>query len=292
MKIKLTILLLVLSIAGLRAQTECTYYYGKFTENNLVRLFGDRVNMRAAPNTTSALVDNEGIGSVVELLGPADETYTMNGYTTNWYKVGLFGAKEGSVAYVWGGLLSMVSAELPNDAGGKDVMVYGLTGWANEGGFKSAVRIVRDNKLLTSLEFEPIASGFFDAGVFGHSVCVKIDGNHGFKGIKNIIRLEFIYEACGYENGEIFLLWDGNKLTYLAKASQVTEAGVFAYTYTLTFPDDEKGKANTLQIKQEYIESEYNDDVEKVIAHEVTLKQFSWDGSAVTALPEEVEKIK
>jgi hypothetical protein len=275
-----------------QGQENCPYAYGEFMNESEAYLFGDRVNVRAEPNTTSAVVSNKSIGSEVQVLSKSDKTFAMGGYTTNWYLVTFVENGKTLNGFVWGGLISLATIGIPRSDGPADQMVYGISGWSNEKEFTSTVRIIRDGKLLTSLDFEPISSGFFDAGVFGHSVCVKIDDAHGFKGIKNIIRLSFEYAACGYENGEIMLLWDGVKLTYLAKASQVTEAGVFAYTYSLIFPDEPEGKPNTLQVIQEYIETEYVGETENILAHEITTKKFGWDGLKVTEMPEEVKKIK
>ncbi len=278
-------------VTTLNAQVDCPFRYGEFSSESEVYLFGDKVNVRAEPNTTSAIVSNKPIGSEVQVLSKSDKTFTMGGYTTNWYLVTFVENGKTLNGFVWGGLISLVTTDIPRTEDSYDQLVYGITGWSNEKEFTSTVRIVRDGKVLTSIDFEPISSGFFDAGVFGHNVCIRIDDGHGFKGIKNVIRIEFGYEACGYENGEILLLWDGTKLTYLAKASQVVEAGVFAYTYDLIFPDQPEGKANTLQVVQEYIESEYEGETEKVLNHEITYKDFSWNGITVTALPEEVKTI-
>lgn len=272
-------------------EQECPFMYGEYKPESFVTLFGDKVNIRKEASTQAELVTQLSIGSQVSIVEKSEKTYTMGGYTTNWYKVNITGEQANHTGYIWGGLLSMVTTDIPRAEGGSDKLVYGFTSWSKEKDFITTIRIIRDGKVLTSLDFEPISSGFHDAGVFGHGVCIKIDGNHGFKGIKNVIRLEYIYEACGYENGEIFLLWDGVKLTYLAKASMVVEAGIFAYTYDLIFPDMPGGKPNTMQINQEFIETEWNDETEKITNHEITRKKFVWDGLSVSIMPEEVEKM-
>lgn len=291
-KLHFNFLALCLLTFTLQAQEQnCPFRYGEFSPESAVNFFGDKVNVRVEPSTSSALVAQKSIGSAVTVVEKSDATFTMGGYTANWYKVYFVEDQTYLSGYVYGGLLSMVTAELPRAEGKADLLLYGITSWSTEKDFMSTVRIVRDGQLLTTLDFPPISSGFFDAGVFGHGVCIAIDGNHGFKGIKNIIRISYTYEACGYENGEIFLLWDGANLTYLAKASQVTEAGVFSYTYELIFPDTEGGVPNTLKIIQEFIETESSGDIEKVTNHEITTKPFVWDGIKVTALPEEVRKV-
>lgn len=276
---------------GAKAQTqECPFNYGHFTTESDVFLFGDKVNVRQSPSVQSALIGQKGIGTPVTVVEQSDEQFTLGGYSTNWYKISYTEGPEMFTGYVYGGLLSMVTGALPREDGGTDQLLYSITSWSKEKEFTSTVRIVRDGVLLTSLDFPPIASGFFDAGVFGHGVCLSIENSHGFKGIRNVIRLQYIYEACGYENGEILLLWDGSKLTYLAKASQVVEAGVFHYSYTLTFPDEEGGKPNTLKIVQEMVETEWEGESEKVSSDVLTLKTFVWDGNAVNEMPEETEK--
>jgi hypothetical protein len=174
----------------------------------------------------------------------------------------------------------------------------------------ATARVIRDGKIFTSLEFEPISFGFFDPGYFGHSVCVQVDDSHGFKGIRNVIRVEFSYEACGYSNGEVYLLWDGTKLIDLTSARWVVDAGVFAYTVETYFPDDSiGGHKDTLTLVHTFIETYFPDpDVDtvydddgrlvlpaggymydesgEIIKKEITMNQFVWDGIKVTELPE------
>jgi hypothetical protein len=287
-KISVSMLLmgLVLMTFG---QANCPFSYGEFGAASNAFLFGDKVNVRAQPNTTAAIISNKPIGSAIQVIEKSDQTFAMGGYTTNWYKVSFMDGETSKSGYVWGGLISMATTTLPRGEEKADQLVYGITGWLGEFNFNSTLRIVRDGKVLTSLDFDPISSGFFDVGVFGHGVCVTVDDGRGFKGIKNVIRLEFIYEACGYENGEIFILWDGIKLTYLAKASAVSEAGIFSYTYDLVFPDMPEGKPNTLGIIQDYIGWGESGDSLIVAEEEITTKQFTWDGVNVKALEEQVK---
>lgn len=285
----LSFLFLIVVNISLIAQQNCPFHYGSFAMETSASLFGDKVNVRATPSTGAAVVANLNIGTLVYITELSEKKFTMGGYTTNWYNVNFDNNGKRESGYVWGGLISLVSADLPVSANNSDKLVYGITSWTQENDFISTARIVRDGKVLTSIDFDPISTGFFDAGVFGHSVCIAIDGNHGFKGIKNVIRIEYIYEACGYSNGEVFLLWDGSRLVYFTKATRVSEAGIFHYGYELVFPDEPNGSADILKIIQTSEEYEESGDSLRVANREVTEKKFQWDGAKVITLPEEVK---
>lgn len=294
-------MILMLGMAGSASSQKCGLQYGHFEPDQDLFLYGDKVNVRSTPSTSGAVVSNLPAGHPIMIDQADDATFAMGGYSTNWYRVVYKESGQDKAGYVWGGLISMATAELENPGAANDQFVCSISSWSQEKNFVMTARVIRGGKILTSLDFEPISSGFFDAGVFGHGVCVTVDGNHGFKGVRNVIRLEFNYEACGYENGEIFILWDGSKLTWLGKASTVVEGGVFAYTYELFFPDDPvSGSPGILKVLQTYEEYYYPEgdqqlsDVANLVIledgsmmiMEKTLKSFSWDGTKVTVLPE------
>lgn len=271
------------------AQQDCTFESGKFRTNVEANLFGDKVNVREKPSVDAGTIVNLSIGTPVLLMSKAESVYDENGYSTNWYEVKIaYGGSE-KTGYVWGGLISLGSAEIQNAPGKDDLFVYGITSWSADNGFMSTARIIREGKVINNLEFRPISMGFFDPGVFGHTVCVKADNGHGFSNIKNVIRISFSYAACGYENGEILLFWDGAKLQYAAKASALGEAGIFNYTYKIIFPDEPEGHENKLMIEQTMTEyGEVNDSI-YTKSREVTLKNYKWDGVKIITLPEETK---
>ena len=284
------------------AQVDCDFNYGEFKVDRTVCLFGDKVNVRSKPSTTATVVANLPIGTEVTIVEKTDVTFTIGGYNTNWYYVKFLDKGEEKTGYVWGGLISMASIKIPNPGAADDLFVCSITSWTAQTNFTMTGRLVRNGQVIHTIDFEPISMGFFDPGEYHHCVCIGVSDGHGFKGVKNIVSLEFVYGACGYENGKILLFWDGSKLYYAGKASAVFEAGVFNYFYSIVYPDDEKnGLSNILKIVQtyeEYVASPddpvpsdttgmITDESGWILKREVTLKQYHWDGSKMIALPEE-----
>ena len=271
------------------AQSNCPFRGGKFDTGVEANLFGDKVNVREKPAKDALVIANLTIGTPVSIIENTETEYAMNGFGSDWYKVSFDYNNDQKTGYIWGGLISMASAEIPFGNGPPDMLVYSITSWDVNKSFNSTLRIVRNGKMINSLDFKPISTGFFEPGVFGHSVCVSVMGNRGFTGVKNIISVSYTYAACGYENGEILLFWNGSQLIYAAKASMVSEAGVFHYDYEISYPDDKEGKKDLLMITQTL--TQYNevkgDYVES--QKEVTLHSFRWDGSSITELPEETK---
>lgn len=285
-----TAIVLVLLASPGRAQDlpfECGFEFGTFKEGSKVFFFDQKVPIHSAPSPESAIIGHAGIGTPATIAGRTEESVIRGGARNYWYQVQYQDKDSIITGFVWGAQLSMVTQRLPG-ATHTDLLLYGCPVWSTADGFTSTALVLRDGRIISRLTFEPIASGFFDAGVFGHSVCAGIDTPHGFRGVECLVRLIFEYPACGYENGEIFLLWTGEKLYYLAKGSGVSEAGVFRYTYQTVFPDDSGGESNTLQILQEMTEYEWVDDQEKITSHERRMKRFVWDGERVNEYPEEI----
>ncbi len=270
---------------------ECGFEFGRFNDSSRVFLFEDKVPLRSGPGASEGIISYAKIGTPALILSGCKAPTTQSDARNYWYRLVFIRNDSTFDGFVWGGHIAMLAQRLTS-ANRTDLLLYGIPEWDPEKGFSSTAKVLRNGQLISKLDFAPIAAGFFDAGIFGHSVCADLDFAHGFSGIASIVRLIFEYPACGYENGEIFLLWSGEKLSYLAKASKISEAGAFRYTYQLVFPDQDGGESNTLIIRQEMTEYEWRDEQEFITRAEMNIRRFHWDGESVLELPEEIKKIQ
>lgn len=279
--IRYTILIISITAIYLSAFSQNSYFvfnYGKFNESTDVLLLGDNVNIRNSPSLNSKVVANLPIAHPLTIIENSEEKLTLNGFKSAWYKVSFKHNGKMMNGYVWGGLISMCSFTLPNN----DIFLYGINKNVKEKGYESVAKLVRGGKIISSIKFRPIGGEFFDNGDYGHSVGGQILTNKGFSNVKNIFSISFTYEACGFANGEIYLFWDGKKLTYGVEAITVSEAGVFHVTTNLIFPEDEKGISEKL-IVIETVEN-FNEDKDEYELSEEKKEFYRWTNEGMNKI--------
>ena len=107
----------------------------------------------------------------------------------------------------------------------------------------------------------------------------------GLQNVKQIIRIEFLGEACGIPSEYNYVAWTGQRLVDLPSRYSVSDAGVFYYDEKILFPS-EHGKNNQLIYK--YIEEgEAIDDDAENPNFKITKKseEFLWNGNSFEKLP-------
>jgi hypothetical protein len=244
-----TVLLL---LSTLLAQPE--YYvfdYGTFIEGNTVHIFGDKVNIREEPSVTSNIIETLPIGYPVYIVEKTDERYDINGYIAPWYQVSFTYENEDKEGYLWGGLLSIVSLDTDDDK----MFLYGITGYNDEGDeYISEARIAEDGKILSQTEFTLISGYQEQKGIYDYSVSGTVFDHSGFTTVKNIFNVSFIYEACGFVNGEALIFWDGKDITFGLLTERVSEAGCYRTEADVFFPAEITGNPDYLIVLYTFIE--------------------------------------
>lgn len=275
MKIKLLLLLLFLPLTS-AAQEKCAVYnYGKFTKGQAVFLFADRVNIRSAPDTAKKnIIANLPIGHKLKIEEVIKESYMMNGFKSNWYKVSFSNKGTPQTGYIWGGLLSITST-LIKEKGSKILFLAGITKFSGNSGLKAEMRVISNSTIMSRTQFSPMQFDTRD-GAYNYSVSGTIGGNRGLHGVKNIITLSFLYEACGYPNGDIIFIFDGKKIFAGTESQSVAEAGVFHFSTKLVFPDDPGGQKNAL-IKIQTTEN-FDEDKKDYVVDKIEKSKFTWNG--------------
>lgn len=228
------------------------------------RLLGDKVRVRAKPDTKSAVLAELAIGTEVNPTAQAVEKHTQDGVEAPWYKVSFSKDGKKSEGYVWGNLIAKGHAVSKDGL----IFLYGVgKGKKEEGGyesFNSQVRIAKDNKEL--------ARGVFDEGTgFATRVNVQLTGGRGFSGVQNILAVQFQQEFCGGKGNTMYIFWDGSKLSKVHSTIDGADAPVYAIE-TLTFPDDKGGKKDELLLTQE------TGDHDNPKAKRIEKVRLRWDG--------------
>lgn len=277
MKIKLFLSILVLIPLTATAQEKYAIYNaGTFSTGETAFLFADKVNIRSTPDTAKKnIIANLPISHKVEIQEKVNQSYTMNGFKSNWYKIKFIDKGTTKTGYIWGGLLSIVSLLIEEEES-ETYFLTGITKFSKSTGLKAKMRVVLNNKILSSTEFSPLYFDIYD-GSYNYSVAGTICGNKGFSRIKKIITLSFEYGACGYPNGDIIFIFDGKKIFTGIKSQHVAEAGIFHFSTQLIFPRDKGGKKDKL-IKIETTEN-FDEEKKDYVVAKKEKKIFTWNGT-------------
>jgi len=241
---------LLLNIISLLAFAQ-TGHYHEFKAGDQVKVFGDNVNIRATASTDAKVIVSLGIGQDVEVLLQTTEEFVLNGVTSNWYQIKFDHQGSSKEGFVWGGLLACYFLEGENDT----VFLYGMTKNSEDAAADTEMRVLQGGALVSKVSFHPV-------GWDGHYIHGKIEDNRGIGEIKNIIRASASVEACGYENGDVILFWDGETLRYVAHETGMGDGGVMGFSKEYIFPADDRHadlvfeqdseKTYIVELKEEY----------------------------------------
>ena len=241
--------------------------YYEFEKGSTEYLYGDNVVFRSEPSSSSKAFDTLFIGSEIEIVRKMDETSSLNGLDWNWYKVKV-GRKTG---YIHGGLIALDRLQ-------QDDCIYLVTiaGVAQSSGdyeyidYRVRTRVIRADSEYYGHESKLNTNSFY----------IESFGNRGLEGVDNMLRINLYAEACGVDGGQIYLFNDGDQLKEAIRLSVVSDAGVFWYSETVVFPEDEDGWEGIVQYEREYgvpMDEEYN--WTKATVHNISLR---WENGQFT----------
>jgi len=274
--LKLVIFLFFLSLNNILLAQEDNeiFQFGEFIENSDAYLFADNVNIRETPSTKAKVVANLSIATPVKVISKTDDTLTVNGYNTCWYKISFDKNGSKKTGYVWGGFISAVTTTTTNDSGNKVYFLYAITEYSEEKRFTSTIKAVIDGKIVSSVSFSPEHTDQLK-GIYGYDISGKIMSNKGLDDVKKIVVISFLYPACGYSNGDDIVFWNGKELIYGTESPKVSEAGIFNFSSELIFPTDQGGKPNMIIRKEESITYDEEGNVSSSSMKKI---EYIWDG--------------
>ncbi len=247
------------------------YQMGTFKPGSQVMLFGDRVNMRAQPDTKAPVVKNLSIGTPLMIEGDPNGTFQNNGFESGWYKASVMNSKEPAEGFVWGGLLSLCSTHWNEDGRFLGLSLGIVKGNPND--FAGEARVLEFGQIVATTSFSWICTKMGDEKSYGYNVSIEEIPWKGAPVFKKVFQIECTYDACGYARGKQMFFWDGKHLFSGPQAIGVSEAGVFHVSSGFVLPGEEKVKPDEILVRT--VESQ--EDPKSAKKREVL---FVWNGSA------------
>lgn len=226
--------------------------YYTFESGSIQLLYGDKVVLRNAPNSVSEAIDTLSIGTEIKIIEKTEETMFINGLDSYWYKV-KHGKKSG---YILGGLIALHHIEIGD--------VKYLVNIAARGElYFVRARVLKSDNSFYGHESNLNTNGFY----------LEAFDNRGIEGIENMLVIQLNAEACGVDGGAIYLFNDGQRLIDAIHLASVSEAGLFWFNESLTFPTDEDGFENVVYYERksgEYLDEEL--EITREVSNTVVLR--------------------
>lgn len=262
MKQAILLLFIALPFSSLYAQGDSEHFSinHSFEIGEKVHLYGNMVNLREEPNTQSNSLDILPLGFEVEIIEKTTDSLEYNGFMSSWYKV----KYKDRIGYVLGGLFSLTKLQSAK-AGGTN-FYFNLK--HKEGNYYLEVRANRSNGTIQETSCRMLSTEF--------SFLLNLTDNRGLEDIDNIITVDYVAEACGYDGGMSYFFWSKNGIKHVADLSQISEAGIFYFDEVFIFPNEENGVPG----KVVYEKEQGNTDNEEYNWHTTTKvhQEYTWDG--------------
>ena len=261
--------LLVLTAAG---GAHADYWYGDFVENETV-VFVDGAELNILADPGSEILANLPAGAAITILGAGEGEFETSGFSSYWYEVSCSIEGVEVTGYIPGAYLAMSDMPL----GGDTLFMFSVTGFDPDlDEYIGEAKVIAGGEILDSFIFEPIGSGC-DHGFYPYNTELITFDPTGLSGVRDLMRLSFIYAPCGYENPDLLFAWTGEKLVLGPEGMNEAEDGVYIYSSEFILPTDEEGADDTvtllgtLQIWDEAVE-DYSDS-------EIDMVTYTWTGS-------------
>lgn len=233
-------------------------------------------NFREKPDINSNVMAKLAIGTPVKVLEVAEESYTLRGAKLPWVKVSVEKTGSGPMeGYIWGGFLALAYIQTPDEEYLPNRGVLYLTGVAAYDTAKYEltvqVRAAKDGKELAKAEFTT-------TGDLSYYPSFEVDYSP-FKGVSNLISVNYYYPACGYASGNNLLFWkESGELVKVLETSSVGDAGVYYSTSAWILPTDNGGIGDHILVVKDESEFEENDDDYVRTRQEYAVTLYKWTG--------------
>ncbi|MCS4164386.1 hypothetical protein M2419_001458 [Sphingobacterium sp. BIGb0116] len=244
-------------------------------------VFATKAYVRAQPSLKAAIVDSLSVGNVVTITSAPFKGNTLKNFYAPWYEISYSDGSSKKNGFIWLGLLAL-GKQTASDG---SQYIYGFERFTKsineqeQDHFSTVVKLLDTNGNFLAEHTFPFA---YSEQTFSQS---KLLPAMGLQNVKQIIRIEFLGEACGIPSEYNYVAWTGQRLVDLPSRYSVSDAGVFYYDEKILFPS-EHGKNNQLIYK--YIEEgEAIDDDAENPNFKITKKseEFLWNGNSFEKLP-------
>lgn len=245
--------------------------FDPFLPGDTLWVFGDKVNVRAAPRKDADIAFKLSIGDEVVVLDTA-KAETLSGLNANWYRVQYRGNQTG---FIWGGLLAACRFRI----GDVDVLCglnYGkISDTDKKDDLNVVFRAAKNGQLLSTAAYDDVS---FVDGPYMLSWRIPNLGLTRFAGgIKTWVGVE----ACGYPQQDMYVFWDGARLVKMPLVHSVADGGVFYHVESYVFPYMQyefEREAQKVYLKVEHYEA-VGDNEDDIEFDEWTKQRLmQWDG--------------
>lgn len=267
-----TVVLCLVVLSTATGFSRADYWHGDFTDGSALTLSDGAVVYEDA-DTGSASVDMLPAGTEVEITGSGGDILLENGTATYWYSVSV--PRERGVCEGWMTGTSLALAFQP--LGGDTLFLYGITGYdPGTCSFSSAARVLVSGRMVSEIVFSPPDGGFGQVP-YSYSVRSAPAVPEGLRGLRDIVRLSFIYEACGFLNRDILLCWTGDELIMGPSADSQFEASEYRFVQSFVLPADSSGRPEEVRVLTEV--SQWEEGTEDYVLTDTYSTVHAWDGS-------------
>ena len=240
-------------------QSDYIYLYEDLKVKNSYSLFGDNVNLRAKPSTTSKEITRLRIGFEVKIMEKTDIVFESGDSKTYWYQV-QYKDQKGFIP-------------------GKFIATKTIKNTTHSYFFnKKTTKKYGDQLAIRTLagdDYSNYKESF--AQLRGSLISAELEENHDLKNIKEILTIKYHGESCGAENGiTYFFLKEDYELKYIAHLSVSGDVGFFD-SETFTFTTNEHNGQPIIVFTKEAGET-IDEDTNWVESKTMT-RQYEWDGT-------------
>jgi len=244
-----------------------------FPSNHQTLVFGDKVNVRTAPDKDAQVLTQLLAGEAVIVLSMGTEPLTQNGWTRNWAKIAFNKNGKRQEGYVWGGLLSFSAVQAGDVSFVYSVMKKSENDSYGAAKYEIEIRAIRNNQIISSVKTEiEMETGYYTEAY--------LYGNLGLEEYKNVLSFHFSYDGCGYPQYEIWLLWDSSKLEPLPVLNSSYNGDIFSESEEYIFPENETGHEGVLLYKHEYFKTVTDAEGESEYDRSERVRKMIWNGKA------------
>ncbi|MEM1340450.1 MAG: SH3 domain-containing protein [Bacteroidota bacterium] len=233
-------LLTICLFTNAQQKLHCSRENCEFESGEVTYLFGNQVQLREGPTTTSKVLKTLAIGTQLVILEKHENSWRYKGVDSNFYKVGY----KGIEGYVLGGLMA-IERKIINEV----THLFGHAKTGNEDYL--LIRSLKEDGSFTEKATRLEATQFY----------LLYLGTMGVPDLQGILLVDYVSEGCGSEGGGIYLFQQDEQLHQVARLSQVSDAGAYYFWEEFVFPDDDHGAAGKILFKKEkgeYMDKESN----------------------------------
>lgn len=268
---KNTLFIAVALVSSSLCLLRADYWHGDYVDDSTM-VFVREAALYSAPHLDSLVTGGLPMGTPVEVRGSSGEVTLEGGITTYWYQITALLQDGEQTGFVPGTSLAMTSLRLGQDT----TFMFSVTGYdPSTMEFSSSARVVADGSVLDDVVFRPVDGGFGPAP-YSYSVRSLPMDPGGLTGIREMVELSFIYEACGFPNRDMAFAWTGEELVMGPQANSQFEASAYRFIETFVTPSDSGGIPGGIRVLTTI--SEWNESTEDYDVTESYFTDYRWSG--------------